>query len=76
MTKMGYNTWEKCKTISRSLLKSEHALLSFLGNPWQPMIQGLTCLLCVHACECAGLRVCTGHAPVCHEELTCDKLCQ
>ena len=48
---MASNTGEKCKTISRSLLKSGRALVRFLGNQWQPMIQGLTCLcVCVSVC--------------------------
>lgn len=62
MTRTAYNTWEKCKTISRSLLKSEHALVSSLGNQWQPTIQGLTCpSVCVYAHTCVCVCVCRLH---------------
>ena len=57
---MALNTGEKCKTVSGSLLKSGHALVSFLGKRWQPVIQGFAWLyvcLCVCVCVCVCLCV-------------------
>ena len=58
---MASNTGEKCKTVSRSLLKSGHALVSFSGKQWQPVIQGLAWLsvcVCLCVCLCVFLRAC------------------
>ena len=62
---MALNTGEKCKTVSRSLLKTGHALVSFLGNWWQPVIQGLpgSVCVCVGLCMCVCVCVCPDHAP-------------
>ena len=54
---MALNTGEKCKTVSGSLLKSGHALVSFLGNQRQPVIQGFA-WLCVCLCVCVCVYLC------------------